>query len=177
MHGGIVSSLPWLTALAATPVGGFVSDWLGLHLGQVRWAHILITLGYSSSGLLLLVAALVPSRPVAVLAVHQPEIALPCGIFILDDGNEHRGKPCGGCLRFYEHGKHPWRHRFERCIAAAGETLWMAGGLWLRDGDVPADSGYLGGAGTTSAHDITGGAPRAEPTFALTICETNWTRG
>ncbi len=68
-NGGLLAALPWLTAIAATPLGGFLSDRIALRFGRITSARILITTGYTLSGLLLLVAALVHARPLAVLAL------------------------------------------------------------------------------------------------------------
>jgi ACS family glucarate transporter-like MFS transporter len=67
--GGLVAALPWLAAIAATPLGGFLSDRIAVHFGRIASARILIMTGYTSSGLLLLAAALVHGRPLAVLAL------------------------------------------------------------------------------------------------------------
>jgi ACS family glucarate transporter-like MFS transporter len=69
VDGGLVSSLPWIAAIAATPLGGVLSDRLTKRFGRVRSAQIIITSGYSVSGLLLLVAAGVNGRMLAVLAL------------------------------------------------------------------------------------------------------------
>jgi MFS transporter, ACS family, glucarate transporter len=68
-RGGLVAALPWLAAIAATPLGGFLSDRIALRLGRISSARVLIMTGYTSSGVLLLVAALVRARPLAVLAL------------------------------------------------------------------------------------------------------------
>jgi ACS family glucarate transporter-like MFS transporter len=67
--GGPVAALPWLAAIAATPLGGFLSDRIAARWGRIASARILIMTGYTSSGVLLLVAALVHARPLAVLAL------------------------------------------------------------------------------------------------------------
>jgi MFS transporter, ACS family, glucarate transporter len=67
--GGLVAALPWLAAIAATPLGGFLSDSFAVRLGRIGSARALIMTGYSSSGVLLLVAALVHTRFLAVLAL------------------------------------------------------------------------------------------------------------
>jgi ACS family glucarate transporter-like MFS transporter len=67
--GGLVAALPWLAAIAATPLGGFISDRIAARSGRIASARILIMTGYTSSGLLLLAAALVHARPLAVLAL------------------------------------------------------------------------------------------------------------
>jgi ACS family glucarate transporter-like MFS transporter len=68
-NGGLVAALPWLAAIAATPLGGFLSDRIAVRFGRIASARILIMTGYTSSGVLLLAAALVHARPLAVLAL------------------------------------------------------------------------------------------------------------
>jgi MFS transporter, ACS family, glucarate transporter len=67
--GGPVAALPWLAAIAATPLGGFLSDRIAVRWGRIASARILVMTGYTSSGVLLLAAALVHARPLAVLAL------------------------------------------------------------------------------------------------------------
>src|ERR1700678_2152515 len=67
--GGPIAALPWLAAIAATPLGGFLSDRIAVRWGRIASARILIMTGYTLSGLLLLGAALVHARPLAVLAL------------------------------------------------------------------------------------------------------------
>jgi ACS family glucarate transporter-like MFS transporter len=67
--GGPIAALPWVAAIAATPLGGFLSDRITLRWGRIASARILIMIGYTSSGVLLLAAALVHARPLAVLAL------------------------------------------------------------------------------------------------------------
>ena len=67
--GGVMSSLPWIAAIAATPIGGILSDRLTKRRGRFKSAQIIIALGYSLSGILLLVAAEVSGRMLAVLAL------------------------------------------------------------------------------------------------------------
>jgi ACS family glucarate transporter-like MFS transporter len=67
--GGPMAALPWLAAIAATPLGGFLSDRIAVRWGRIASARILIMTGYTSSGVLLLAAALVQARPLAVLAL------------------------------------------------------------------------------------------------------------
>jgi MFS transporter, ACS family, glucarate transporter len=67
--GGLVAALPWVAAIAATPLGGFISDRIAARSGRIASARILIMTGYTSSGLLLLAAALVHARLLAVLAL------------------------------------------------------------------------------------------------------------
>ncbi len=73
--GGLVTSLPWIAAIAATPLGGVLSDFFAARVGRIRSAQILIMTGYSLSGTLLLVAAAVPGRAAAVLALS---VSLAC---------------------------------------------------------------------------------------------------
>jgi ACS family glucarate transporter-like MFS transporter len=68
-NGGPVAALPWLAAIAATPLGGFLSDRMAVRWGRIASARILVMTGYTLSGVLLLVAALVHARPLAVLAL------------------------------------------------------------------------------------------------------------
>jgi MFS transporter, ACS family, glucarate transporter len=67
--GGLVAALPWLAAIAATPLGGFLSDRIAVRYGRTASARVLIMTGYTSSGALLLAAALVRARPLAVAAL------------------------------------------------------------------------------------------------------------
>jgi ACS family glucarate transporter-like MFS transporter len=68
-NGGLVTSLPWIAAIVATPLGGLVSDRLTKQFGRFRSAQTIIMIGYSLSGILLLVAAEVNGRMLAVLAL------------------------------------------------------------------------------------------------------------
>lgn len=67
--GGFVASLPWIAAIAATPLGGFISDRLAARYGRAAGARMLIVTGYTLSGLLLLAAAMAPDRSLAVAAL------------------------------------------------------------------------------------------------------------
>jgi MFS transporter, ACS family, glucarate transporter len=69
VRGGLIASLPWIAAIVATPLGGILSDWLGVRFGRVQSARILIMTGYMLSGILLLIAAQAHSRLSAVLAL------------------------------------------------------------------------------------------------------------
>ncbi len=69
IQGGMVTSLPWVAAIIATPLGGLVSDYLTVRFGRIAAARILIMTGYSCSGLLLLAAAQAHSRSIAVLGL------------------------------------------------------------------------------------------------------------
>jgi ACS family glucarate transporter-like MFS transporter len=68
-HGGLASSLPWIAAIVATPLGGVFSDRLSGRFGRVQSARMLIMTGYMLSGTLLFAAAEAPSRVSAVLAL------------------------------------------------------------------------------------------------------------
>jgi MFS transporter, ACS family, glucarate transporter len=67
LHGGLVASLPWLAALAFTPIGGFVCDRLSESRGRFAGARTVIILGYGVSGALLFAAAKFDNR-IAVIA-------------------------------------------------------------------------------------------------------------
>ena len=69
VQGGLVSSLPWIAAMCATPLGGFLSDRLTRRFGTMRSARVLIMTGYLISGTLLLAAAKAPGRGLAVLSL------------------------------------------------------------------------------------------------------------
>ena len=73
--GGLVTSLPWIAAILATPLGGILSDFFAARVGRIRSARNLIMIGYGLSGTLLLVAAAVPGRAAAVLALS---VSLAC---------------------------------------------------------------------------------------------------
>jgi MFS transporter, ACS family, glucarate transporter len=57
IRGGWVATLPWLTAILLTPLGGLASDRLGAKYGRLRGARVVIMTGYGLSGLLLFLAA------------------------------------------------------------------------------------------------------------------------
>jgi ACS family glucarate transporter-like MFS transporter len=67
LNGGLVASLPWLAALALTPVGGFVCDRLSETRGRFAGARTVIIIGYGLSGALLFAAAKFDGR-IAVIA-------------------------------------------------------------------------------------------------------------
>lgn len=67
--GGLIASLPWIAAIAATPLGGYLSDFLALRYSRSTAARSLIIAGYTLSGVLLLAAAMAPSRTLAVLSL------------------------------------------------------------------------------------------------------------
>jgi MFS transporter, ACS family, glucarate transporter len=57
LKGGIVTGLPWLTAVALTPVGGLMCDRLSALNGRLAGARVVIMLGYGLTGSMLFVAA------------------------------------------------------------------------------------------------------------------------
>lgn len=69
LHGGLVASLPWLTALAFTPLGGFVCDRLSESRGRFAGARTVIILGYGVSGVLLFAAAKFNGRAAVIAAL------------------------------------------------------------------------------------------------------------
>lgn len=69
LHGGLVASLPWLTALAFTPIGGFVCDRLSQTRGRFAGARAVIILGYGLSGVLLFAAASFNGRFAVIAAL------------------------------------------------------------------------------------------------------------
>ncbi len=69
LNGGIVASLPWLTALVCTPLGGFVCDRITGSRGRIAGARSVIMLGYGLSGVLLFAAAKFDNRVAAVAAL------------------------------------------------------------------------------------------------------------
>jgi ACS family glucarate transporter-like MFS transporter len=69
LKGGLVSSLPWITALVFTPFGGAVTDRLSTYHGRLAGARYVIMLGYGLSGILLFAAADSANRNLAVAAL------------------------------------------------------------------------------------------------------------
>ncbi len=69
MNGGLVAALPWLTGLALTPVGGYLMDRLAARSGRLVAAKQIIMVSYSTSGVLLLLAAYAPTRWTCVAAL------------------------------------------------------------------------------------------------------------
>jgi ACS family glucarate transporter-like MFS transporter len=67
LNGGLVASLPWLTAMVLTPIGGLVCDRLSEARGRFAGARTVIIVGYGLSGVLLFAAAKFNGR-VAVIA-------------------------------------------------------------------------------------------------------------
>jgi len=69
LNGGFVASLPWLTAAALTPAGGWLSDRLTASKGRLAGARWVIMIGYGLSGILLFVAASAENRAASVAAL------------------------------------------------------------------------------------------------------------
>lgn len=69
LNGGLVASLPWLSALALTPIGGLVCDRLSSTRGRFAGARSVIILGYGLSGLLLFAAATLNGRFAVIAAL------------------------------------------------------------------------------------------------------------
>ena len=69
LKGGVIASLPWLTAAVFAPLGGVVCDYLSARSTRLSGARSVIMLGYGASGILLFVAAYASSRMLAVAAL------------------------------------------------------------------------------------------------------------
>lgn len=69
LSGGLAASLPWLTAFACAPLGGFVCDRMTEIKGLVRAARATIMIGYGVSGVLLFAAALASGRTSTLAAL------------------------------------------------------------------------------------------------------------
>jgi ACS family glucarate transporter-like MFS transporter len=69
MRGGLVASLPWLTGLAFTPLGGLAADRIAIRRGRLPAAKYIVMTGYALSGALLFLAAFAPDRRVCVAAL------------------------------------------------------------------------------------------------------------
>ncbi len=69
LKGGLIESLPWLTAAALAPVGGILCDHLSGRSTRLAGARSVIMLGYLASGVLLFAAAEASSRALAVAAL------------------------------------------------------------------------------------------------------------
>ena len=69
LSGGFAASLPWLTAFACTPVGGWLCDRLAKKNGRIAAARTVIMIGYGVSGILLFTAALAAGRNASVAAL------------------------------------------------------------------------------------------------------------
>jgi ACS family glucarate transporter-like MFS transporter len=69
LHGGFIASLPWITALVCTPLGGLACDRISEVKGRFAGARSVIMLGYGLSGVLLFAAAKFNGRTAAVAAL------------------------------------------------------------------------------------------------------------
>ena len=69
IRGGWAATIPWLTALALVPLGGWASDRLGAKYGRLMGAKIVVMAGYALSGLLLFLAAYADTPWVSVAAL------------------------------------------------------------------------------------------------------------
>jgi MFS transporter, ACS family, glucarate transporter len=69
LKGGVIASLPWLTAVAFVPLGGIVCDRLSAKKGRVAGARSIIMVGYGLSGALLFVSAASTNRTIAVATI------------------------------------------------------------------------------------------------------------
>lgn len=69
LSGGFAASLPWVTAFACAPLGGFVCDKIAEKKRRVPAARMTIMIGYGVSGVLLFAAALAGSRAATMAAL------------------------------------------------------------------------------------------------------------
>ncbi|HTS10267.1 MAG TPA: MFS transporter [Candidatus Eisenbacteria bacterium] len=69
LSGGFAASLPWLTAFASAPLGGFVCDKISERRGRVPAARTTIMIGYAISGVMLFAAAFAGGRAATVAAL------------------------------------------------------------------------------------------------------------
>jgi ACS family glucarate transporter-like MFS transporter len=69
LSGGFAASLPWLTAFACTPIGGWLCDRLAAKSGRTSAARNVIMIGYGVSGVLLFTAALATGRNASLAAL------------------------------------------------------------------------------------------------------------
>lgn len=69
LNGGLVATLPWLTGLCLTPLGGLVADRIALRRGRIVAAKYVVMTGYSLAGLLLFAAAYAPARALCVASL------------------------------------------------------------------------------------------------------------
>ncbi len=76
MRGGWMTAVPWLAALAISPLGGWACDRLSMRMGRLAGAKRVIMVGYAASGALLFLAAYAGSRWVAVGALSLSVAAL-----------------------------------------------------------------------------------------------------
>lgn len=73
---GWIAAIPWLAALALTPPGGHLCDRISRRSGRAAGSRVLITIGYTASGLLLFVAAIAAQRALSVAALSFSIAAL-----------------------------------------------------------------------------------------------------
>lgn len=69
LRGGWIAAIPWITALALTPVGGIACDRIARRKGRLHGAKVVIMIGYVVSGLMLFLGAYCHSRAIAVGAL------------------------------------------------------------------------------------------------------------
>ena len=69
LSGGLVASLPWLTAMVFAPIGGLVCDRLSEVRGRFAGARMVIIVGYGLSGALLFAAAKFNGRLAVIAAL------------------------------------------------------------------------------------------------------------
>jgi len=69
LSGGFAASLPWLTAFACTPIGGWLCDRLSQKSERIAAARSVIMIGYRVSGILLFTAALATNRNASLAAL------------------------------------------------------------------------------------------------------------
>lgn len=69
LSGGLVASLPWLTAFTFTPLGGWICDRMTKQKGRIAGARTVIMIGYGLSGILLFAAAASQNRVASVAAL------------------------------------------------------------------------------------------------------------
>lgn len=69
LNGGVVASLPWLTAFGCTPIGGKICDLVAARKGRMAGARVVIVIGYCVSAVLLFAAAKADNRVFAVAAL------------------------------------------------------------------------------------------------------------
>ena len=69
IRGGWAATIPWMAALALTPLGGWASDHLGARYGRLAGAKLVVMVGYALSGLLLFQAAYAKTPWISVAAL------------------------------------------------------------------------------------------------------------
>ena len=69
LRGGLMASIPWITALVLTPLGGYACDRIARTHGRLQGAKGVIITGYGMSGVMLFLAAYAPARSMAVAAL------------------------------------------------------------------------------------------------------------